>query len=134
MAALVRAIAAEQDLIASYEAVRAADPGLAGAVDPVLARHREHLKVLKNHYVPGSGDRRHEGGRIPSPSPLAVPSGRDAALEALRRAEGASAVARAADTAQVEPGLAQLLASIGACEAGHARTIEGGPAPVPAES
>ncbi|MBE1534876.1 DUF4439 domain-containing protein [Actinomadura algeriensis] len=131
MPALVRAIAAEQNLIASYEAARAADPGLAGDVDPVLARHREHLRVLKDHYVPGSGDRRHEGGRIPAPSALAVPSGRDAALAALRRAEGGSAVARVADTAEVEPGLAQLLASIAACEAGHARTIEGAPAPAP---
>ncbi|MEV5828408.1 ferritin-like domain-containing protein [Spirillospora sp. NPDC052242] len=134
MPALVRAIAAEQDLIASYEAARAAIPGLAGEIDPVLARHREHLRVLKEHHVPGSGDRRHEGGRIPSPSARPVPSGRDAALAALRRAEGEAAVARAADTAHVEPGLAQLLASIAACEAGHARTVEGEPAPVPAGS
>ncbi|MFV2176920.1 ferritin-like domain-containing protein [Actinomadura sp. LOL_016] len=132
--ALVRAIAAEQNLIASYEAARAATPGLAGDIDPVLARHREHLKVLERHYVPGSGDRRHEGGAVPSPSAEPIPSGRDAALGALRRAEGRAAVERAADTAEVEPGLAQLLASIAACEAGHARTIEGDPAPVPGGS
>ncbi|WP_233617542.1 MULTISPECIES: ferritin-like domain-containing protein [Actinomadura] len=134
MPALVRAIAAEQDLIATYEAARAAVPGLAGEIDPVLARHREHLRVLKAHHVPGSGDRRHEGGRIPPPGARPVPSGRDAALAALRRAEGESAAARAADTADAEPGLAQLLASIAACEAGHARTAGGDPAPVPGRS
>ncbi|MFD0905853.1 ferritin-like domain-containing protein [Actinomadura sediminis] len=134
MPALVRAIAAEQDLIASYEAARAAVPGLAGEIDPVLARHREHLRVLRDHYVPGSGDRRHEGGRIPSATARPVPPGWGAALAALRRAEGEAAVARAADTAKVEPGLAQLFASIAACEAGHARTIPGEPAAVPGES
>ncbi|MFA1539362.1 ferritin-like domain-containing protein [Actinomadura monticuli] len=121
---LVAAIAAEQGLIAAYGAARSAEPALAGRLDPVLAHHREHLAVLKRHYVPGSGDRADEGGAIPpSASAPAVPAG--SALAVLRDAEGRAARARAADAAKADPALAQLLASIGACEAGHAGTVKG---------
>ncbi|RKS74933.1 uncharacterized protein DUF4439 [Actinomadura pelletieri DSM 43383] len=119
---LVAAIASEQNLVATYAAARAANPSLAGRLEPVLARHREHLAVLRRHYVPGSGDRADEGGAIPSPSVLPVPGG-GAALAALRDAEDRAARERAAAAAKAAPGLAQLLASIGACEAGHAMVV-----------
>ena len=130
---LVGAIASEQDLIAGYEAARSADASLAGRLDPVLAHHREHLAVLKRHYVPGSGDRAGEGGAIPSPSAVPVPDG-DKAVAALRDAEDRAAKALAAGAAKAAPGLAQLLASIGACEAGHAMLSSGEPPAVRSRS
>ncbi len=130
---LVGAIASEQNLIASYEAARSADASLAGRLDPVLAHHRGHLAVLRRHYVPGSGDRADEGGAIPSPSAAAVPAGA-AGLAALRDLEDRAARGRMADAAKAGPALAQLLASIGACEAGHAMTVRGGAPPVRSRS
>lgn len=120
---LVGAIASEQDLIASYEAARAAHASLARRIDPFLAHHREHLAVLRRHYVPGSGDRAGEGGRIPAPRAQQIPDEARAALARLREAETRAASARAADAGKADPGLAQLLASIGACEAGHAAAL-----------
>ena len=125
---LAGAIASEQNLVASYEAAvaaaQSAETWLAKRLRPVLAHHREHLAVLRRHYVPGSGDRAHEGGAIPSPSAIAVPRG-GGALSALRDLEERAAMARTAEAAKAAPELAQLLASIGACEAGHALTVRG---------
>ncbi|WP_235206349.1 DUF4439 domain-containing protein [Actinomadura welshii] len=126
---LVGAIASEQNLIAAYESARSADASLAGRLDPVLARHRSHLAVLKRHYVPGSGDRADEGGAIPPPGAAPVPAGARG-LAALRGLEERAARARAAEAAKTGPALAQLLASIGACEAGHAMAVRGEPPPV----
>ncbi|MFD0686491.1 ferritin-like domain-containing protein [Actinomadura fibrosa] len=125
---LVEAISSEQDLVATYEAARSADASLARRIDPVLAHHREHLAVLKRHYLPGSGDRAHEGGAIPSPKAIALPGGATAIMAALRAEEQRAAAARSEDTGKAGPGLSQLLASIGACEAGHAGTVRD-PAP-----
>ncbi|GAA2447478.1 hypothetical protein GCM10010191_75890 [Actinomadura vinacea] len=120
---LVDAIAAEQDLIALYEASRRAHAALSRHIDPMLAHHREHLAVLRRHYVPGSGDRAGEGGTVPQPKRPEAPGGEAQALAALRRAESRAAAARAAEVIRAGPGLAQLLASIGACEAGHAAAL-----------
>ncbi|MER7547110.1 ferritin-like domain-containing protein [Actinomadura sp.] len=123
---LVRAMASEQELIAAYGAARSAGSAPAGRLDAALAHHREHLAVLKRHYVPGSGDRADEGGAMPGPSPApAVPGG--SVLSWLRGLEDRAARARTADAAAAGPALAQLLASIGACEAGHAGTNRGEP-------
>ncbi|MQY02857.1 hypothetical protein [Actinomadura macrotermitis] len=122
---LAGAIAAEQDLIALYEAVRGAHAPLARRLDPALAHHREHLAVLRRHYLPGTGHRAYEGGEIPPPRGRPAPATAAQALAALRRAESGAAAARVADVTTAGPGLAQLLASIGACEAGHAAALEG---------
>ncbi|CNG38433.1 hypothetical alanine rich protein [Mycobacterium tuberculosis] len=130
---LVGAIASERELIAAYEAARSSGSVPAGRLDPVLAHHREHLAVLKRHYVPGSGDRADEGGALPGPSPApAVPGG--SVLGWLRDLEDRAARARTADAAQAGPALAQLLASIGACEAGHAGAARGEPPAVRSRS
>ncbi|WP_245667799.1 ferritin-like domain-containing protein [Actinomadura macra] len=123
VAVLSAAIASERDLIATYEAARKADASLAGRIDPVLAHHREHLAVLRRHYVPGSGDRAGEGSSIPAPRAATLPSGGAGILAALRKAEERAALARREDAGRAGPGLSQLLASIGACEAGHAGTV-----------
>ncbi|MEV5571541.1 hypothetical protein AB0L06_15940 [Spirillospora sp. NPDC052269] len=121
---LVTAITAEQDLVARYQAARSAHAGLAWLLDPVLAHHRSHLAVLRRHYVPGSGRRAGEGGKIPPSPQVTAPSGGAAAVLAdLRRAETGAAARLAADVAKVDAGLAQVLASIGACEAGHVEAL-----------
>ncbi|PRX04111.1 UNVERIFIED_ORG: hypothetical protein CLV66_10874 [Actinomadura viridilutea] len=122
LAVLVGAIAAEQDLIALYEAARGAHASLAGRLAPVLAHHREHLAVLRRHYVPGSG-RFARTAPLPAPRAQRVPGDPSGALAALRSAESRAAAARAAEAGRAGPGLAQLLASIGACEAGHAAAL-----------
>jgi hypothetical protein len=116
-------VAAEQDLIALYEAVRSAHASLARHIDPLLAHHREHLAVLRRHYVPGTGERANEGGTIPAPRVQQAPEQASEALAAFRQAEDKAAAARLAEVAKAQPGLAQVLASIGACEAGHAEAL-----------
>lgn len=122
VAVLTAAIASEERLIALYEAARGAHTGLAAQLDPVLAHHREHLTVLRRHYVPGTGDRSATPVPVARPS---VPSQAGKALSLLRRAETEAATARANDVERVAPGVAQLLACIGACEAGHAAALSG---------
>src|SRR5437868_15090063 len=123
VAVLTAAIASEQDLVATYEAARKADAALARRIDPVLAQHREHLAVLRRHYVPGSGDRANEGGGVPAAVAMPLPSGRMRILAALRKVEERAALARREDASRANLGLSQLLTSIGACEAGHAGIV-----------
>jgi hypothetical protein len=125
VAVLTAVIAAEQRLVALYEAVLQAHAGLGERLDPVLAHHREHLEVLRRYYIPGTG----EAAATTTVSPVtppAVPGKSSQALELLRRVEGEAATARADDVQRVAPGMAQLLASIGACEAGHAAALAKG--------
>jgi hypothetical protein len=124
---LTAVIASEEGLVTLYEAVRRAHGGLAARVDPPLAHHREHLNALRRHYRPGTSPGRATTSgtttsRKPGPPPD-VPGDEDAAIAALRAAERAAARARSTEAGQVSPALAQLLASIGACEAGHDATL-----------
>ncbi|GAA0955765.1 hypothetical protein [Actinocorallia libanotica] len=121
VAVLLGAIADEERLIALYEQVTTAYSGLSSAFTDALRDHREHLEVLRRHYVPGTGGA--TATPTPSGTPLTPPSGASEAVPALRAAEKAAAAARVADMAGAPAGLAQLLASIGACEAGHATAL-----------
>lgn len=118
VAVLLAAIAGEERLVALYEAVRRTHAGLAARIDPMLAHHREHLTALRRHYRPGTRPTPSTAPRSPDPLP-SVPADEGEALAALRAAERGAARARSTEAGQVEPALAQLLASIGACEAGH---------------
>lgn len=122
VAVLLGAIADEENLISLHERAASAHGDLPESCARALADHREHLRVLRRHYVPGSG------GATGTPAPSAaaaadLPEGRDAALALLRRTERAAAGTRLTDVAAVSPGMSQLLASIGACEAGHATAL-----------
>ncbi|MGI8336673.1 hypothetical protein ACRYCC_42585 [Actinomadura scrupuli] len=120
VATLNAAINAESGLIALYEAVIAQHPGLAQRLTPLVGHHREHLSVLRKYYVPGSG----EGTPAPArPTPPGVPDEPARAVVTLRTAERQAAAGRLADVETVPAGLAQLFASIGACEAGHAAVL-----------
>ncbi|MCW2946503.1 MAG: hypothetical protein JWR24_3220 [Actinoallomurus sp.] len=110
----------EAGLIALYEAVLAAHQRLAGRLQPLRDHHTQHLAVLKRHYVPGTNT----GTATPAPQPTATaPDSETRALAALRSAERGAAAARADEVRRATPGLAQLLASIGACEAGNAQEL-----------
>jgi hypothetical protein len=110
----------EAALLALYEAVLTAHPSLAGRLGPLRDHHSHHLTVLKRHYVPGTNT----GTATPAPAPTATsPDGESRAVAALRGAERRAAAARADEVGRATPGLAQLLASIGACEAGHAQVL-----------
>jgi hypothetical protein len=113
-------IKGEAELIALYDAVLAAHQGLAGRLTPLRDHHVQHLEVLKRHYVPGSTT----GTATPAPRPVVTaPAGEARALSAIRGAERKAAAARADEGRRASPGLSQLLASIGACEAGHAQEL-----------
>jgi hypothetical protein len=110
----------EARLIALYDAVIAAHQGLSGRLAPLRDHHVQHLAVLERHYVPGSAS----GTTTPAPRPVVTaPPGEASALSAIRSAERKAATAHADEVRRVSPGLSQLLAAIGACEAGHAQEL-----------
>ena len=117
VAVLRTATDGETVLIAQYTAVLAAQPGLAGLLDPLLGQHRAHLDRLRARLsVP-------PGAATPSASPrphVQVPPGAAAAQAFLQRAERAAAQALTGGLTAASPSLAQLLASIAAAEASHA--------------
>lgn len=119
---LLRAVTAEDQLIRLYESTKQAHPDLGRRIDPLLAHHREHRTVLLRHIRPGSESSGGAPLRMtldPDTDETAPPSRRQA-VAALRTAERKAAAARTADLALVAPGMAQLFASIAACETGHA--------------
>jgi hypothetical protein len=120
---LTAAIEDEAALIALYEAVLGAHRSLADRLGPLRDHHTRHLAVLQRHYVPGT----RTGTATPAPRATATaPDSESRALSALRSAERRAAAARAGDVRRADPGLAQLLACIGACEAGHAQSLARG--------
>ena len=122
-------IDAEYTMISRYTAVLAAFPGLAGRMSPLLAQHREHLAALRARLVipPGASPVQAASAtaRPPGPRPR-VPPSQAAAVGYLRAAERDQAAALIRRVAGVPPSLAQLLASIGACEAAHAALLGSG--------
>jgi hypothetical protein len=114
------AIQAEAELVALYDAVLAGHERLGSRLRPLRDHHAQHLSVLQRHYVPGTKT----GTATPAPRPSATsPDSTSAALAKLRAAERRAAAARADEVRRAAPGLAQLLAAIGACEAGHAQEL-----------
>ncbi|GAA2091310.1 hypothetical protein [Actinomadura alba] len=125
VAVLATAIAAEEHLIALYEAVKATHAQLGRRLDPPLAHHRDHLSALRRHYRGGTASKSPGGPpSVAPPAARSAPPGEPTqALATLRFAERQAAAARVRDVEHVQPGFAQLLASIGACEAGHAMAL-----------
>ncbi|MEV0403670.1 hypothetical protein [Actinoallomurus sp. NPDC050550] len=120
---LTAAIQSEASLIALYEAVLGAHRTLADRLKPLHDHHTQHLAVLQRHYVPGTKT----GTATPAPrETVTAPDSESGAIAALRTAERKAAAARADDVRRAGPALSQLLACIGACEAGHAQALAGG--------
>lgn len=105
--------AAEQDLIAAYDAVIAAKPALAEPLGRIRAQHQAHQTALLD------GLEAPVGGSAPA-------VGGAGAVRALRRLESGAARQRAqACGAAEDPRWVQLFAMIGASEAGHAAALAG---------
>jgi hypothetical protein len=120
-----RVAAAEQTLLAAYDAVTAAHPELTGRLAPFRADHAAHLQGL----VPGATPSTTPSNTAPAsgpPSSIAVgppvssPPASTAILHSLADLERAAAAARLGDVATTSGSLARLIASIGGCEAAHA--------------
>ncbi len=112
------AAARERSLLAEYDAVLTARPGLAGRLAAVRGHHAEHLAALLGAAASAP----------PSPSPSApaavapaVPPPADdaAALARLVAAERAAGDGHAADCLRASTSLAPVLASLSASELSH---------------
>ncbi|MFG2078303.1 hypothetical protein [Nonomuraea maritima] len=91
---------------------------------PFRDRHQAHLDELRKH-VPGgaspSAPPSAQATAPPSATPSVTPSAPPKpSLSRLRKVEDDAAELRTRQLATVSPGVAQLIASIGACEAAHA--------------
>jgi hypothetical protein len=127
VAILRAAIAAKKVMISLYLAVRALHPELSGRLDPLLADNNAHLAELQRRLIePAHRSSGRTGGRSPSPSPPPGYGSPVAALAALRSAERTAAAVHVGQLRTVTPSLAQLLASIAACEATHAAALANG--------
>jgi len=136
---LQAAISAEEALISLYvTATATAAAGSASAAGPelldsLLAQHRQHLARLRGALVlpPGASP-----GATASPGAAASPGATASAgggaggqgagrgvVARLRTAERASAAAGLRRLATVDPALAQLFASIAACDATHVAAL-----------
>ncbi|ETK35746.1 hypothetical protein [Microbispora sp. ATCC PTA-5024] len=127
LASLIRG---KEQLVALYQRAELAG-GAAARLEPFRQRHVAHLTALRTMLPRSAASSPHTSSApaaspaspgasaaaspdsSPDSSPDAVP------VAALRDAERRAAAGRAAQMAGASPALAQLLASIGACEAVH---------------
>ncbi|MFC3999427.1 hypothetical protein ACFOVU_26180 [Nocardiopsis sediminis] len=110
-------------MIARYEATIAAGEGPVGLLERLLADHRAHLDALRGRMPDHGGQEPEEPEYSPGPSPEPVPD-EPVSVAGLRVAEQSAAGSRILQTARIgESGLAQLIASVGACEAGHVHQL-----------
>jgi hypothetical protein len=120
-------IAAEQDLINLYLAAIYRGSGSASQdLKSLLAQHEQHLTRLQARLVlPSSASpaARASAGAPAGPSASTAPA--RVTVARLRAAEHASATALVQRLATVEPALAQLFASIAACDATHVTVLGG---------
>jgi hypothetical protein len=117
------AIAEKERMIARYEATVAAGEGPSDLLERLLGDHRTHLEALRSRLPDDAGDEPRAAEDSPGPSPEPVP-GDPVPTEGLRVAEDGAAGARVRQAGRVaDPSLAQLLAAIGASEAGHAHQL-----------
>ncbi|MFI6451046.1 hypothetical protein ACIBF6_05785 [Streptosporangium amethystogenes] len=110
-----------RELIAGKERTVALYASAASArLVPFRQRHEAHLAELRRRLPPASASV--SATPAPSPSGGASTGGR-ASMRALRDLERRAAALRARQVEGASPPLAQLIASIGACEAAHALAL-----------
>jgi hypothetical protein len=120
-------IAAEHTMIQLYQAAIGGDRAAARArgLEPLLAEHQQHLTRLRARLIVPAGASPSPGGSA-SPSPGAAGSvPRGVTIARLRAAERTSAADLVRRLGTVEPALAQLFASIAACDATHVAVLGG---------
>jgi hypothetical protein len=114
-------------MIQLYQAAIGGDRAAARArgLEPLLAEHQQHLTRLRARLIVPAGASPSPGGSA-SPSPGAAGSvPRGVTIARLRAAERTSAADLVRRLGTVEPALAQLFASIAACDATHVAALGG---------
>ncbi|GAA3765067.1 hypothetical protein HDA32_001257 [Spinactinospora alkalitolerans] len=121
------AIAEKERIVARYRATISAGRGPVELLERLVGDHERHLGALRDRLPEreeeprGGATGAPEAGGAPETAPepdAPVP------VPALRVAEEAAAASRARQMTEVaDSGLAQLFASVGACEAGHAHLL-----------
>ncbi|GAA0406782.1 hypothetical protein GCM10009530_68760 [Microbispora corallina] len=123
LASLIRG---KEQLVALYQRAELAG-GAAARLEPFRQRHLAHLTALRT-MLPHSAAPSPRASSAPAATPASPGASSTASpgsspdavpVAALRDAERRAAAGRAAQMAGASPALAQLLASIGACEAVH---------------
>ncbi|MFF4197440.1 hypothetical protein [Nonomuraea sp. NPDC001831] len=127
---LLRQVVADKErTVALYSALIA---GGADSLEPFRARHQAHLAELRKYLPagpppvssPAVSSPAVSASASPGASPGATPSQSPRpTLSRLRDVERRAAGQRPRQLAGLSPGVAQLLASIGACEAVHAVSL-----------
>ncbi len=120
-------IAAEHTMVQLYQAAIGGDRAAARTrgLEPLLAEHQQHLTRLRARLIVPAGASPSPGGSA-SPSPGAAGSvPRGVTIARLRAAERTSAADLVRRLGTVEPALAQLFASIAACDATHVAALGG---------
>ncbi len=117
---LVAALAAEQALLAGLDAAVARDASLTSLAGALRADHVAHAQALRA-LLPAPST----APSIPpsNPRPAATPAAGTLDRAGLRSAEQLAAGQAAARAARLDGTAAVLLASIAACEAGHAELL-----------
>ncbi len=116
-------IAAKEQMISLYRQTAQSDTGLAAALAPFEQRHTAHLAALRELMPAGVTPAASAQPATSPPATIPPATTAKASLAGLRDAERRAAAARAGQMADVSPLLAQLLASVGACEAVHALAL-----------
>ncbi|MER6944748.1 hypothetical protein ABT294_12070 [Nonomuraea sp. NPDC000554] len=111
---LLRTLIADKErTVALYSSLVAAGHD---ALAPFRDRHQAHLDELRKHRRPATPSAKPTTPSPSQPTPTATPK---TSLPKLRDLERRSAAQRTRQLADASPALAQLIASIGACEAAH---------------
>lgn len=126
--AVLRSLIREKErAVVRHEAALEHGTGPAELLERLLEDHVTHLDALLDALPEGVEP--HDGAEDGEGGASAAPAG-DAALEAVPDVAGLRALAAAATGARLDqaaavtdPGLAQLVSGIGACEAGHAHLL-----------
>jgi hypothetical protein len=116
---LLRAVTAEQNMIWIYAKVMSAYSGLAATLAPLRAEHEAHLAQLRARVVEPPGK---QAAPTVTARPL-IAGPQAAALAQLRAAEQAAVTAQMDRLAAAPASLAQLYASIAACESTHVSVL-----------
>lgn len=121
IAIIKRALAAEDALLSAYAKATHRRHALRKRLAPYVQQHRTHRAKLAAR-LPQHAGTSSSPTRSPAPKPSPAVRGNRAGL---LKAEHAAAGDRVDDAMHASPTLAELLASIGACEAAHATLLPG---------
>ncbi|PWV50211.1 hypothetical protein [Nocardiopsis sp. L17-MgMaSL7] len=124
--AVLRSLIREKErAIVRHEAALEHGTGPAELLERLLEDHLTHLDALLDALPEGVTAHDTDGDEAEPPAPVG-----EAALDAVPDTAGLRALAAAATSARLDqaaavtdPGLAQLVSGIGACEAGHAHLL-----------